>query len=89
MRYEDVYKMKKQSLEECLALIENGDTIAVSGVATEPTEFLSHFTEIVPRLRDVTIIKSKDNEYEYLRSGHKGPRHVRRPLLRQEHAGGP
>ena len=67
MRYEDVYKMKKHSLEECLALIENGDTIAVSGVATEPTEFLSHFTEIVPRLRDVTVIKSKDNEYEYLR----------------------
>ena len=49
MRYEDVYKMKKHSLEECLALIESGDTIAVSGVATEPTEFLSHFTEIVPR----------------------------------------
>ena len=67
LRYEDVYKMKKHSLEECLALIESGDTIAVSGVATEPTEFLSHFTEIVPRLRDVTIIKSKDNEYEYLR----------------------
>ena len=67
MRYEDVYKMKKHSLEECLALIESGDTIAVSGVATEPTEFLSHFTEIVPRLRDVTVIKSKDNEYEYLR----------------------
>ena len=67
MRYEDVYKMKKHSLEECLALIESGDTIAVSGVATEPTEFLSRFTEIVPRLRDVTVIKSKDNEYEYLR----------------------
>lgn len=67
MRYEDVYEMKKHSLEECLALIESGDTIAVSGVATEPTEFLSHFTEIVPRLRDVTVIKSKDNEYEYLR----------------------
>ena len=67
MRYEDVYEMKKHSLEECLALIESGDTIAVSGVATEPTEFLSHFTEIVPWLRDVTAIKSKDNEYEYLR----------------------
>lgn len=67
MRYEDVYEMKRRSLTECLAMIESGDSIAVSGVATEPTEFLSHFTEIIPRLRDVTVVKSKDNEYEYLR----------------------
>lgn len=67
MRYEDVYEMKKHTREECLALIESGDTIAVSGVATEPTDFLGHFTEIVPRLHDVTVVKSKDNEYEYLR----------------------
>ena len=67
MRYEDVYEMKKHTREECLALIESGDTIAVSGVATEPTDFLGHFTEIVPRLHDVTVVKSKDNEYAYLR----------------------
>ena len=30
------YKQKERSLEECLALIENGDIIAVSGVTTEP-----------------------------------------------------
>ena len=67
MRYQDVYEMKKHSLTDCLALIESGDTIAVSGVATEPTEFLSHLGEIIPRLKDVTVVKSKDNEYEYLR----------------------
>lgn len=67
MRYQDVYEMKKHSLEDCLALIESGDTIAVSGVATEPTDFLSHLGEIIPRLKDVTVVKSKDNEYEYLR----------------------
>jgi acyl-CoA hydrolase len=68
MRYQDVYEMKEHSLEECLDLIESGDTIAVSGVATEPTTFLSHLIDIVPRLHDVTVVKSKDNEYEYLRS---------------------
>ena len=67
MRYQDVYEMKKHTREECLALIESGDIIAVSGVATEPTDFLGHFNEVVPRLRDVTVVKSKDNEYEYLR----------------------
>ena len=67
MRYEDVYEMKKRTREECLDLIENGDIIAVSGVATEPTDFLGHFHEIVPRLHDVTVVKSKDNEYDYLR----------------------
>lgn len=67
MRYQDVYEMKKHSLEDCLALIEDGDTIAVSGVATEPTAFLSRFGEIVPRLKNVTVVKSKDNEYDYLR----------------------
>jgi acyl-CoA hydrolase len=61
------YQQKEHTLEECLALIESGDTIAVSGVATEPTTFLSHFIDIVPRLHDVTVVKSKDNEYEYLR----------------------
>ena len=31
MRYQDVYEMKKHTWEECLALIESGDIIAVSG----------------------------------------------------------
>ncbi|MBR1781728.1 MAG: hypothetical protein IJ751_10045 [Oscillospiraceae bacterium] len=67
MRYQDVYEMKKRTLDECLALIESGDTIAVSGVATEPTAFLTDLIKIVPELHDVTVVKSKDNEYEYLR----------------------
>lgn len=58
---------KRTSREECLSLIENGDLIAVSGVATEPTDFLSHLDTVIPRLRDVIVIKSKDNEYDYLR----------------------
>lgn len=36
MRISTAYKQKERSLEECLALIESGDIIAVSGVTTEP-----------------------------------------------------
>lgn len=68
MEQQDSYSAKLRSREECLALITSGDVIAVSGVATEPTDFLGHFNEIVPRLHDVVVVKSKDNEYEYLRS---------------------
>ncbi len=67
MRDQAIYETKKRTREECLALIESGDTIAVSGVATEPTDFLSHLDTIIPRLQHVTVVKSKDNEYDYLR----------------------
>jgi acyl-CoA hydrolase len=66
MTYQDVYEMKKTTLRECLGLIESGDTIAVSGVGTEPIEFLTNFNEIIPNLHDVTLIKSKDNDYPFL-----------------------
>ena len=68
MEHQESYYAKLRSREECLSLIAPGDVIAVSGVATEPTDFLGHFDEIVPRLHDVIVVKSKDNEYEYLRS---------------------
>ena len=61
------YKQKERSLEECLALIENGDIIAVSGVTTEPVTFLQNLQTVIPRLMDVTVIKSKDNEYDYMK----------------------
>lgn len=67
MDMHDLYASKKKTLEECLSLIESGDTICVSGVATEPVTFLSHFTDIIPRLHDVTLVKSKDNDYDFLR----------------------
>ncbi len=67
MDAQEQYEQKKSSLDGCLARIENGDTIAVSGVITEPVSFLGSLSKIIPRLRDVTVVKSKDNEYDYLR----------------------
>jgi acyl-CoA hydrolase len=67
MAYPEEYERKRRTLDQCLDLIESGDTIAVSGVVTEPTEFLGNLGRIIPRLRDVTVVKSKDNEYDYLR----------------------
>ena len=67
MDMQSLYKSKKSTLEDCLALIESGDTICVSGVATEPVTFLSHLQDIIPRLHNVTLVKSKDNDYAFLR----------------------
>lgn len=61
------YREKERTLEECLALIESGDIIAVSGVTTEPVTFLQNLQRIIPRLSGVTVIKSKDNEYDYMK----------------------
>lgn len=67
MRISTAYKQKEHSLEECLALIESGDIIAVSGVTTEPVTFLQNLQTVILRLTDVTVIKSKDNEYDYMK----------------------
>ena len=67
MDTQSLYESKKSTLEDCLALIESGDTICVSGVATEPVTFLSHLQDIIPRLHDVLLVKSKDNDYDFLR----------------------
>lgn len=67
MNIQQQYAKKQTDLDGCLALIKNGDTIAVSGVITEPVSFLGSLGKIIPRLENVTVIKSKDNEYDYLR----------------------
>ena len=61
------YASKKKTLADAQALIHSGDIIAVSGAITEPVVFLNHLQDIIPRLEGVTLIKSKDNDYAYLR----------------------
>ncbi len=67
MNYQQEYASKRKTLADAQALIRSGDTIAVSGAITEPVVFLSALQDIIPRLENVTLIKSKDNDYEYLR----------------------
>ncbi len=67
MTYQQCYAAKLKTLADAQNLIHSGDTIAVSGVVTEPVVFLSHFQEIIPRLENVTLVKSKDNDYAFLR----------------------
>ncbi len=67
MSHQAEYCRKLKTLSDAQALIHSGDTIAVSGAITEPTVFLGHLQEIIPRLENVTLVKSKDNDYEYLR----------------------
>ncbi len=67
MNYQEIYKSKCGTLEDAQDLIRSGDTIAVSGAITEPVVFLGALSKIIPRLENVTLLKSKDNDYEYLR----------------------
>ena len=67
MTIQEQYKSKLGTLEQAQELIRSGDIIAVSGAITEPVVFLGRLQEIIPRLEDVTLLKSKDNDYEYLR----------------------
>lgn len=67
MTLQEEYQSKLSTLEAAQALVHSGDIIAVSGVVTEPTAFLTRFQEIIPRLENVTLLRSKDNSYEYLR----------------------
>ena len=61
------YARKKKTLADAQTLIQSGDVIAVSGAITEPVVFLNHLSDIIPRLEGVTLLKSKDNDYAYLR----------------------
>ncbi len=67
MSQKEQYAAKRRTLDDCLGMICSGDVIAVSGAATEPTKFLNNLQRIIPDLTDVTLVKSKDNDYEYLR----------------------
>lgn len=66
MNYEAMYQVKKMTLEDCLRLIENGDTVACAGVNCEPFTFLNQFHTIVPALQDVTVIKGMTGDYPFI-----------------------
>ena len=67
MTYIQQYETKLKTLADAQELIHSGDIIAVSGAATEPQAFLRSLPDIIPRLEDVILVKSKDNDYDYLR----------------------
>ncbi len=66
MDYRKQYEEKKSTLRECLGMIKSGDVISSSVAACEAVTFLEHIHEIAPDVENVTIYKSKDNDYPYL-----------------------
>ena len=66
MNIKEDYQEKLSTLENCLDLIQSNDMIAVAGAVCEPFEFITHIGDVVRNLQNVTIMKSKDNHYEYL-----------------------
>jgi acyl-CoA hydrolase len=67
MTIQEKYKAKRRTLEECVRSIQNGDSIITSGAACEPTLFLRSIPEWGHGVEGVTIHKSRELMFDYLR----------------------
>ncbi|WP_419009434.1 acetyl-CoA hydrolase/transferase family protein [Dysosmobacter sp.] len=66
MTNQELYRAKLGTVENCLDLLQSNDVIAVAGAACEPFTFITHIGDAVRSLQNVTMVKSKDNHYDYL-----------------------
>lgn len=66
--HQQTYQKKLRTLEECLAAICSGEIIGCAGSASEPTTFLHHVEDFAFRVSGVTLLKTRDNDYSYLRN---------------------
>lgn len=67
MDFTEQYKARRRTLEECMAFVQNGDSIIVSGAACEPAVFLNRVQDLAKNVEGVTLHKSRDGSYLYLR----------------------
>lgn len=67
MTIQEKYKTKLRTLEECVRFIQNGDSIITSGAAGEPGVFLRSIPEWAHGVEGVTIHKSREQMFDYLR----------------------
>lgn len=63
---QELYQEKLGNVEDCLALLHSDDVIAVAGAVCEPVTLLTHIGEAARNLQNLTVVKSKDNHYDYL-----------------------
>jgi acyl-CoA hydrolase len=64
---QEKYKAKLRTLKECVTFIQNGDSIITSGVGCEPGVFLRSIPEWAHGVEGVTIHKSREQMFDYLR----------------------
>ena len=60
-----LYNEKLGTLEDCLALLKDGDSIACSGVVNEAVTFLENLPKAVMNLKDIVIVKGRDHVYDW------------------------
>lgn len=60
-----LYQEKLGTLDDCLALLKSGDSIACSGVVNEAVTFLENLPRVVKNLHDITIVKGRDHVYDW------------------------
>jgi acyl-CoA hydrolase len=67
MTIHEKYRSKLHTLRECVGFIQNGDSIITSGVGCEPGLFLKSIPEWGHKVEGVTIHKSREQMFDYLR----------------------
>ena len=65
MNYQELYKSKMSSVEECLNMIRPGDVISVGGNLCEPKVFLTHLGDYAKHFDGVEIVTGKQQTYSY------------------------
>ena len=68
MTNQEQYLCKRKPLSVCLKSIRSGEIIGCAGSACEPSTFLSHVEEFAFQVENVTIVKTRDGNYSYLRN---------------------
>jgi acyl-CoA hydrolase len=61
-----LYAQKKTTLQGCLDLISDHDTICFAGGCNQPAAFMKQFHTVAPRVTDVACIKSRSGDYEFV-----------------------
>lgn len=65
MDYRAEYEKKKETVEDCLKLIESEDVVVFAGDGNAPLSFGAQFHTVAPRVRNVKVFKDFTNVYPF------------------------
>ncbi|MBR1780384.1 MAG: 4-hydroxybutyrate--acetyl-CoA CoA transferase [Oscillospiraceae bacterium] len=68
MNFEQLYESKKGTLEDALTYIRSHDNVCLAGDCNEPLVFARNLHKIAPRVVDVSVIKARTGNYDFVKS---------------------
>ena len=83
MNFQELYESKKVSLDEALGYIRSNDNVCFAGDCNEPKLFAQNLHKIAPRVENVSVIKARTGNFEFVKGDNmNGHINTRRLLLR-------